>query len=298
MRSIFSVLTFMLIASQARAQELRPAVKFVEHGTVQHRGTLALVLASDTHPLRQALEAVREEYGWVVDYEDPSFHSEHDFLDITNPEWRAVHPGERGQRILSGGAFHSEYAEPPNTATSVVEEEKVLNKIVADYNQSGNPGKFRVVREPGGRFAVIGAFVKDDVGRDEYVNPVLDTLISIPIETRSAKETVYLILDQLSAKTGIKFGYIEWGNTLLRSRPTLGGENVSARSLLLQAIASVNRPLILELSYNPFAGVEYDLQIRIASLAKTDSAGRRTTIPIDRLQYKLIYPQNAKPPGQ
>jgi hypothetical protein len=150
--------------------------------------------------------------------------------------------GERGQRLLAGGTFQSEYPEAPNTATSALEEEKVLNKIIADYNQSGNPGKFRVVKEPEGRFAVIGQYVKDDAGRDEYVSPILDTPISIPTETRGALETVYLIVEQLSAKTGIKIGYLDWGNSILRSRLTLGGQNIPARSLLMQTLASSNRP--------------------------------------------------------
>jgi hypothetical protein len=269
----------------------------MEHGAVQHGSASGIVLSSEAHPLRQAIEAVREEYGWVVDYEDPTYHSEYDFIDITKPEWRAAHPGERGQRLLAGGTFRSEYPEAPNTATSALEEEKVLDKIIADYNQSGNPGKFRVVKEPEGRFAVIGQYVKDDAGRDEYVSPILDTPISIPTETRGALETVYLIVEQLSAKTGIKIGYLDWGNSILRSRLTLGGQNIPARSLFMQTLASSNRPLVLDLSCNPFTSVQYYLQIRVASLAKFDATGKRTTVPIDRLQHKLIYPQNAKSPG-
>jgi hypothetical protein len=294
MRIVCYVLILVLLAGRLWAQAPQPGSQFMAHGIVQHHGTSATVIANQDHALRQAIEAVREEYGWVVDYEDPPFRSQRDSVDITNPEWRAAHPGQRGQWLLAGGAFQSEYAEPPNTATSAVEEERVLNKIVADYNNSANPGKYSVVKEPGGRFAVIGEYVKNDAGSDEAVGHVLDTPISIPIQTRGGLETVDLIMGQLSAKTGIKFNYLNWGNSPFRSPVTVGGENVPARNLLLQTLASCGRPLMLNLSFSPIFD-QYDLLIPLASISKIDADGHQTFIWIDRLQYKIFNPKDVKP---
>jgi hypothetical protein len=273
----------VLLTGRVSAQAARPASQDWAHGTVQHHGTSATVMANHDHALRQAIEAVREEYEWVVDYEDPPFQSERDFVDITKPEWRAAHPGQRGQRLLAGSAFQSEYAEPPNTATSTVEQERVLNKIVADYNSSRNPGKYRAVKEPGGRFAVIGEYVKNDYGSDEKVSPILDTPISIPVQTRGTLEMLYLIVEQLSAKTGIKFGYVNWDNSPFRSRVRLGGENVTARSLILRALASRGRLGLIDLRFNPLLGNEFHLLTPVASISSIDASGNRTVFSIDRM---------------
>jgi len=57
-----------------------------------------------------------------------------------------------------------------------------------------------VRNEGDGRFAVVGTHVKDENGQDEAVIPVLDTLISIPTETRDANATIEIILNTLMAR--------------------------------------------------------------------------------------------------
>jgi len=122
----------------------------------------------------QAVEAISQEYGWIVDFEDPLYQSHFDLVDATDPEWRASHPNEKGATRVSGGLFQSSFPEPSSIPSGNAEEQ-VLQKLVADYNSSGNPGKFSVRKEADGRYALVGVSRKDETGKDETVNPLLDT---------------------------------------------------------------------------------------------------------------------------
>lgn len=283
MRLLFMAVLLLSLSIPLAGQTAGNPSQYMKYGEVRHLDGSAVVVANDHHPLRQAIEALREEYGWVVDYEDPRFHSDLDFIETTEPAWRASHPNQRGWWLLAGGAFRTEFAEPPNAATSLAEEEKILSKVVADYNHSENPGKYRVVKREGGRLAVIGEYVKDDTGREEYSAPILDTPISLATATRSGPQAVSDILEELSKTAGIKVAWIFWGNPpLMGSTVTLGGENVRARDFLLKVLNSKGRPLMLELVFTPVFN-EYDLVIQVASLTKLDRDGNRRTEAIDAL---------------
>jgi len=186
----------------------------------------------------QAIITISQEYGWTVDFEDPPYRSHLDLVDDTDPVWRANHPNAKGVTRVSGGLFQSNFDEP-STISSGNAEEQVLQKLVSDYNSSANPGKFVVRKETEGRYAVIGASRRDDTGKDETVDALLDAAISIPVQQRTATATLQLIVDTLSAKTGVR---VYLGTIGLSSDPlqgvelAIGGSNVPARTLLLQAL--------------------------------------------------------------
>jgi hypothetical protein len=275
------------------AQESRS--QFMKEGLVKRNGSSATVIANDPRPLAQAISALNEEYGWVVDYEDPPYSSNSELIDATNPKWRAEHPGAPGVKGIAGGAFQSDYEESPQLNTAAGEE-AFLQKIVSDYDLSGNPGRFLVRDEgevtlspamPGSkvsvihRFSIIGKSIKDSHGQDYLVSSILDTPISIPVEQRSAQATIDEIARGLSAQTGTRvFGGAVANNLLLQSQVTVGGENVSARSLLTKTLNDTQRPQIWRLLYDPGAHI-WVLNISLANRAVRDSDGTRRVLPID-----------------
>jgi hypothetical protein len=213
---------------------------FTNAAVVERDGKTGKLTANDPRPLMQAIEAISQEYGWTVDYEDPPYRSQFDLVDDTDPTWRANHPNAKGVVRVSGGLFHSSFPEP----SAENSEEQVLQKLVADYNASGNPGKFAVRKEADGRYAVIGISRKDETGKEEAVNALLDTPITIPVQQRDARDTLHLIVDTLSETTGVdvKLGTIGLSsNPLQEATLTIGGTNVSARALLLQALGDVSK---------------------------------------------------------
>lgn len=215
---------------------------FMDAGVIQHHETTGTLTANHPRPLIQAIEAISQEYAWTVDFEDPPYRSHFDLVDDTDPGWRAKHPNAKGVTRVSGGFFQSDFPEP-SMVSSEDAEEQVLQKLVSDYNASGNPGKFVVRKEAEGRYAVIGTSRRDDAGRDEAVDVLLDTPISIPVQQRSARATLQLVVDTLSATSGVK---VYLGTVGLSSDPlqdvelTIGGSNIPARTLLLQALDGVS----------------------------------------------------------
>lgn len=287
-----TVLLFLLaVPSFLLAQA--PAKPSFSAAVVQRNGTAGTLTANDPRPLSQAVEAISQEYGWTVDFEDPHYVSHFDLVDSTDPTWRASHPNEKGATRVSGGLFQSSFPEPSSISSGDAEQQ-VLQKLVADYNASGNPGKFVVRKEAGGRYAVVGISRKDEAGQDETVNALLDTAISIPVQRRDARATLQLIVDTLTANSGVK---VHLGTIGLSSDPsqdaelTIGGSNVPARTLLLQALDGIS-------STSPhFRGMfvwnflfdadtnGYWLRLRSATQTVTDASGRQT------VQF-VRYPRN------
>src|SRR6185369_4562452 len=123
---------------------------------------------------------------------------------------------------------------------------------VLAYNNTGNPGKFEV-REVSAdsrpwsishkRYAIVGISVKDDQGRPQPVVSILDTLITLPAEERSAYETIRLIGTEIFAKRQVKVLHGGFANNaLIQIKVTVGGTNVTARSLLLQTLSQMANP--------------------------------------------------------
>src|SRR5260370_24713242 len=63
--------------------------------TITRSGNEVLVSADAARPLLEALTVIAEEYGWIVDYEDPIYSSA-ESRDVTDPAWRREHPKGRG----------------------------------------------------------------------------------------------------------------------------------------------------------------------------------------------------------
>lgn len=225
-------------------QRLKQLKQYKEEGTVEHKPGTATVSSNDPRPLRQAISALNEEYGWTVDYEDPPYSSNSELIDVTDNQLRAAHPNSRRVTVPSGGAFDSTFQEDSTLNTSAGEA-RVLKQIVNDYNHSANPGKFLLRAQDGGRYTIIGSNVKDTEGKDKSVLPLLDTPISLTRSKRSALDTISLILQEVTGRTQVKTG-VSWvpNNLLINTQITVGGDNVPARELLLEALTATGRPLV------------------------------------------------------
>jgi hypothetical protein len=264
------------------AQQVQQRPQFMLHGVVQHNGTSATVIAISPRPLYQAILAVSLEYGWVVDFEDPPFTSTHDLIDVTDPTWRASHPGLPGAKGIAGGKFQCTYSEGPDNRVPTAEEKKVLEQIVSAYNSSGNPGKFELREEGPGRYAVVGTSVENDQGVTQPVAAILDIPVSIPSGTRGIPETVQLILDQVNAKGGIRAKLTDYPvNLAMQSAPVFfgGGVNVPARTLLVEAFSSSRAQLTWQMLLDPDEGF-YFFNVEGAAQAVPNGSGGTAFIPL------------------
>ncbi len=283
MKAPCTVLFYMLISWSLWAKETSRKPAFGELGIIQHAQSTGTVVSNDPRPLFQAVAAVGQEYGWVIDFEDPLYRSPFDLVDTTDAKWRADHPNDKGVTRIGGGMFQSSFPEP-STITAGNAEEQVLQKLISDYNSSGNPGRFILRKEDEERYAVIGLSAKDETAQEKVMPVLLDTHINIPSEHRSALETLNLILKTLSSTAGVKvYASMLSSNSIQGPDIVVGGSDIPARVLLLQTLQSANKRRFIrwDLLFNSDAD-QYALCISAASKMEVDARGEQHPRFIDR----------------
>ena len=206
--------------------------KWWDRATIEQADSNVSVHANYPRPLRQAIETIREEYGWTVDYEDPPYEP-YDLVDDTDPGWRKTHPTAKGATRVAGGLFTATFNAESDMSSGSPDEERALQKVVADYNASGNPGQFMLKVEGPDRLAVVGIAIKDSSGNEKAVAPILDTRISLPLQEHDVPEAIKLISQAVSEKSPYK---VEFGNAptnlAIQTRMKVGGDDLTARELL------------------------------------------------------------------
>src|SRR5580658_4931503 len=85
---------------------------YFERARIQHGDSGTTVIANASRPLFQAIDAVRLEYGWQINWESAPCYSRFDVVDNTDPKWRAAHPNEKGVTRQDGGFFTATFPEP------------------------------------------------------------------------------------------------------------------------------------------------------------------------------------------
>ncbi|MGH9351366.1 MAG: hypothetical protein ACRD2G_04270 [Terriglobia bacterium] len=223
--------TSALASTALRAQIVTQAHAYMEYVMIQYQSGSATVVANSPRPLSQVLAATRKEYGWAVDYEDPPYRVS-DLTSSSDPRFPS-----RTFKVPAGGAFHSTYSEPPHMWSRTDSEAAALDKIVADYNESGNPGQFVVRPQSDGSYAVVGS----EPGSSAL--PILDTPISIPSGTRTLGDTLHLIAGAVSAATGVAVYAAPHPGMLYglaQTQVTMGATGVPARNVLVQAFSQAH----------------------------------------------------------
>jgi hypothetical protein len=251
--------------------------RYKESADVQHLTDSITITANDARPLAQALTAVSEEFAWIIDFEDPPYYTKYDLVDDTAPEWKAAHPDTKGVTVIAGDTFQTQFPKTSEGSISTTEERRILDKVVSDYNQSPNPGRFVVRDEGEGRFAVVGTHVKNKEGQHQAVSSILDTQISIQEETRDAYTTIETILNALSASSQVKVvPFTMPQRALAESQVTVGGQNVPARILLLQTLSAAKLKFAWRLYYDNDVRM-YGFNLTPLLRANYDESGNRTT---------------------
>lgn len=121
------------------------------HVTSEEATGLILSVGSYT-PLKDAIDYLNHEYGWLVSYEDP-LYLDSQVEDIAVPSWRKAHPGERGFYVPKWTELKLRITKPTGQAG---EQAKVLHELVQQYNQLNREDKFSVRTFSKTRTAVVG----------------------------------------------------------------------------------------------------------------------------------------------
>jgi hypothetical protein len=280
---IFLFTTFLLAAAflpaNAQIQDANHNLSYMGHAEIQHGPNSATVVANSPRPLEQAVQAVSEEYGWTIDFEDPPYYSKHDLVYEGDPTWRAQHPNAKGVSRIKGGEFRSQFSENPDTRNSAAEQESILKQMAADYNQSGNPGNFSVRSEGRPWFSMVGTAVADDTGTFRQIPPILDTRITISAKGQDAASVLKLILSEVSAQTGRRILLGDLPPNIFTSLPlaSVAFQNEQARIPLRVILHLTGKKLYWKLLFDNNTKVYYFNVLRVEQ-AQYDASGNRTTV--------------------
>ena len=137
---------------------------FMKAATItQSEGTLQIA-ANSPRPLAQVLDALRQKYGWQLEYEDPRFTAKAEIVQKPGPNDSVF-------TFPSGGSFTVDVPAGPGSAPPP--EDKTLQLIVDAYNQGKNPGRFGLRQVEGRGSSVVGVGALDDSGKIVVQEPAL-----------------------------------------------------------------------------------------------------------------------------
>jgi hypothetical protein len=235
--------------------------EYKDHAIMSTSDNILTISASDPRPLLQAIDALSRYYGLTIDYEDPPYTWHGDLRDMTSPVWRSEHPREPGVMGVAGGEFIA-HVSLIRDNKHVVSARSYVEKVVSEYNKSGNPGRFTVYEEGPNAIAVVGTSEKNANGNITDVSPVLDTKVNIPREERSLGDALSAILGQVTQTSGT---VVELSSgpamLLLRSRVKVGGNGVAAITLIRSALDDTGTELHWTCLYEPTLG-KYHFNVR------------------------------------
>lgn len=259
----------LLLASCLVAGQAIGSSQYWREGKLTKEDRVVSIAANEPRPLRQAVESLSEEYGWIIDYEDPVF-SDTDSVSKDDAKWAETHPG-RHARLPRGGMFESRFSGPAKNAQFSDEERGlVLRKVVSDFNESSYPGKFTVVPGTKGRFAVVGKSTTTSTDL-----PLFDTIVTLPADNGSALSTIDEITKQVSKLRGISVHIASVPlNRLIQTQVHPSREPASARRLLQYVIDATGITVSWELLYDIDTQAYY-LSLKPLLRATTDRLGVR-----------------------
>jgi hypothetical protein len=226
---------------------------YSEQATILETSGKIQLVANDSRPLAQALNALQQKYGWRVNYEDPQYASKLDVIDAKGLQDKS--PSPNGQRrVPSGGSLVAELGAAP--ASNVVpDEKKTLQALIDSYNRSSNPGRFELRENLTEQvFDVVGTAAHDNQGRISQQQVLLDLPITIDSQERSFSDTLDLVCQKIAEKSHITISFGVHPLGLDRVPVTVGGKDLTGRSFLLRAMGSTGRKLCWRLLFDPDSG--------------------------------------------
>lgn len=193
-----------------------------QHAVLEHKADGRIsVTAQGRWPLEQAVEVLRKEYDWIVDYEEPA-------QSITN--------ASQGRRIREVVLSLVSPTKGTNAETGAI-----LQSAVNQLSRSDFP-RYRIVPTAGQRFTLVPSSSAGMV--------ILDTPIVLTTKSRSISQTVDAILAAVEAKCRCRFVRGGISNEFGQVGVIVGSSKATpARDLLTQALSGTQRVWIQ--TYDP-----------------------------------------------
>jgi hypothetical protein len=246
---IIIVLIAILVSQGYTQTTPGPKTGYLKQAEVTETGGVVRISANSPRPLLETIDALQRKYGWIIGYEDPRYISHLDVVDVSDPS---------EPQVPAGGQFSVEFpgSEPP--------EEKILSQVINSYNQSKNPGRFELRRTVEGNFYVEGIAAHDEKDEIAPQRPLFDLPMTFAVRETNLGEIIDEICKTVSGESHVS---VVLGNSpaniLAHTTVKVGGANVAAREILVQALAAAHRNLYWRVLFDP-ASKSYFLDIHAA----------------------------------
>jgi len=222
------------------------------------RGVSEIKLSvEDARPVAKAIEMLEAKYGWVITYEDPRYVHDSEIADVALKVRRDLDkykPGEVPPVLVpKGGALEFTYDVAPG-ANLPTDPAMVVQRLLDAQTVSGNAGWFRL-EAIGQIMHVIPTTIKNSEGQLVPQESVLDTIISLPAEERSAEQKLESVCSAISRATniGVVVGTIPT-NWFYRYRDQQGAASQKARDVLVNMFETMIKDSGANLSWRLFYG--------------------------------------------
>ena len=256
--AFFLFIQVMLFMPIGAAQEKKQPTSS-STGIVHVDGSARLTV-NDPRPMEKTITGVGQEYGIVIDYEDPIYQASA-LIDDTDPQWRLDHPTAKPVTRPWGGFFSTSY---PDALAMPDKQQELLDKIQTDYNTNRVSGRFRLVNEATSRFAMV----------PDSRTP-LDLSVQLSAGKRNLAEAVFALANAISASSGAKVVVGTFPLGISRQCAyTDDGKPGIARDKLAGMLSSSPVPLIYRLLYDADSA-QYFLNYAVARQVWTNANGDR-----------------------
>jgi hypothetical protein len=234
-------------------------------------GTERQLSISDGRPVAKAVEVLSHRHGLVVTYEDPPYAFERDLQDVAAAVSRsAVKPGQK-MLVPRDRAMELTYS---LSATGKLEHPDALIRRVLDTHLAAGAGSQFELIQQGGVFHVVPMMVKDSKGAWVATRSILDTSITVPVQSRTGVEMVDAICKTLSAATKVRVAIGLAPFAAMDEQVLEGGTNEPARDILSRTLKQLSeekgrrlgareeRQYVWQLFFDPNARI-YFLNLRL-----------------------------------
>jgi hypothetical protein len=181
-----------------------------------------------------------------------------------------MHPGKKGGYIPGGTSLRTTYNEDfAGHIASDEQKNSTVNQILADFQQSKNPGTF-TLKKLNGRLDIVG--VNDG-------QAVLDTPVQVKATNTSALATLETIMAQVGQHSGLKAGLgVVPLNALIGCTADTNYNSVPARDAILDVLQKCHLDLTWEALYGASLN-NYLLNLEYVARIHRDQTGKTLVLP-------------------
>lgn len=216
-------------------------------------------------PLAEVLEGAQQHFRSPISFEEAPYESEQELSKVT-----ILQAGLQKTLLTRPQVDFSVRLEAGDT-TPFLAAQTALGAYIAE----GLPGTYKVVQQ-NDRVDVVPVQVRSASGSMRDIQPIMSSPITFPLATRSALETVQLIVNGIASHTGAKILPLNMpfhtGETV-----ELGAVGQSAADLIEELGAKLGGTLSFQCLYDPTDKAYY---LNIESVAPlSPPGGQRATAP-------------------